>query len=58
MKFEFIATIGGGAGPEVWDAVIAVSGENMTIRQALDEVERMIAEDDSNAIVLSIGQKD
>ena len=56
MYFEFLACIQGGRGDEVWDNEITVSGEDMTISQALDEVEEMISGDDAS--VVSIEQVD
>jgi hypothetical protein len=56
MTFTYLAVISGGIGPGVWDREVSVSGEGMTIRQALDEVEKQI--ESSDAVVISIEQVD
>lgn len=56
MFFEYLAIISGGRGPDVWDKEITVSGENMTISQALEQIESQIVDED--AAVVSIEQVD
>lgn len=56
MIFEYIAVVAGGRGPDVWDKEVTVSGEDMTIREALEKVESEIT--DSDAVVISIEQAD
>ena len=56
MKFEYLAVAAGGIGPDTWDKEITVSGENMTIKQALDEAENKIA--DTDGVIVSIEQVD
>lgn len=51
----YLAVIQGGCGPDVWDSEITVGGENMTIKQALEEIEKEL---ESDAAVVSIEQVD
>lgn len=55
MKFEYIATISGGRGPDVWDREISVRGDDMTIKQAIEEIEKDMP---SDAAIISIEQVD
>lgn len=55
MKFEFLAVVAGGRGPDVWDDKVTVSGENMTIKEALEKVEAGL---EGDAVVVSIEQVD
>ena len=56
MKFKYLAIAAGGIGPDTWDKEIIVEGENMTIRQALDEIESSLS--DTDGAVIAIEQVD
>ena len=56
MKFTFLAIVSGGYGPDVWDNEVTVSGEDMTIKQALEEVEKGL--EGVDAVVVQIEQVD
>ena len=53
MKFEYLATISGGRGPDAWDREVTVSGDDITIRQALEEIEKDLPDD---AAIVAIEQ--
>lgn len=53
-KFTFLAIVCGGRGPDVWDKEIEVFGDDMTIRQALDAVEKQM--DCTDCAIVSIEQ--
>ena len=55
MMFKFLAEIQGGTGDKVWENEVTVGGEDMTISQALQEVENALPYD---AVVVSISQED
>lgn len=56
MKFEYLAIAAGGLGPDTWDKELSIEGEDMTIRQALDEAEKQIA--DTDGVIVAIEQVD
>ena len=55
MRFAFTALICGGKGDNIWDYEKTVSGENMTISEALAKVESEIGYDEQ---VVEIYQND
>ena len=46
MKFSFTAFIVGGIGPDVYDREETVSGEDLTIREALHRIESHLRDDE------------
>lgn len=56
MMFEYLAIACGGIGPDTWDKEIVVSGENLTIKQALEKAELAIV--DTDGAIISIEQID
>jgi hypothetical protein len=56
MRFGYIAIIAGGIGPNVWDKEMTIFGDDMTISEALSEIEKEIEGED--ATVISIEQID
>lgn len=55
MFFKFLAVVSGGIGPDFWVNEVEVSGEDMTIKQALEKVETEL---DLDGVVVSIEQVD
>jgi len=60
QKFEYIATICGGIGPDTWDREIVVSA--MNIQAALAKVQQTLDNDDTlyghDGVIVSIEQKE
>lgn len=54
MKFSFLAVISGGYGPDVWDREVTVSGEDMTIKQALEQIEADLEGDEAVVMIEQI----
>ena len=58
MHFKYLAIVAGGIGPDVWDAEVAIEGEDMTIRDALHQIESKIEISGDEGIVISIERSD
>ncbi len=58
MRFQFLAVIAGGKGPDVWDKEVTVAGENITLHDAVHEVDRVCEEAGDDAAIVSIEQWD